>query len=81
MIPMLDTYRGGYLKALLDVKDMIADRSEIFVWRRRLTKKAIACILRLLDAMIEGRDSLMEYGSAGVTLIEKPDGSLSILKE
>lgn len=75
---MLDTYRGGYTKALLDVKDMIQDRSDVIVWRKQMTKKSIKFVCNLIDAMIAGKESLMKYGSASVELIALTDGSLKI---
>ena len=78
MIPILDTYQGGYTKALLDVKDMIQDRSDVIVWRKQMTKKSIKFVGQLIDAMVAGKDSVMKYGSAGVELIALTDGSLKI---
>lgn len=75
---MLDTYRGGYTKALLDVKDVIQDRAEVIVWKRRMTKKAIKFVGELIDAMIADEDTVMKYGSAGIELMERPDGTLFI---
>lgn len=75
---MLDTYRGGYVKALLDARDMINDRSDVLRWKKLLTKKGAVFITRLLDAMIQDCDTVMKYGSAGVNLMHRPDGSLFI---
>lgn len=75
---MIDNYRGGYTKALLDVKEIIQDRSGGLVFRRILTKKAIRFIASLIDAMIANKDIVMEYGSAGAELIQRPDGTFLI---
>lgn len=77
-MPMLDTFRGGYTKALLDVKDMIQDRSDVIVWRKQMTKKSIKFVGQLIDAMVADRDTVMKYGSAGIELMRWPDGTLFI---
>lgn len=79
---MQDTYRGGYLKALLDIKHLIEDRSEELVWRRVLTKKAIRFVCGLIQAVIDERDLVMRYGSEGVTVMHRPeDGKITIVEK
>lgn len=79
---MQDTYRGGYLKALLDIKHIIEDRSEGLVWRRVLTKKAIRFVCDLIQAVIDERDLVMRYGSEGVTVMRHPeDGKITIVEK
>lgn len=78
---MLDTFRGGYTKALLDVKDIIQDRSEWLVHRNIMTKKAIKFVGNLIDAIIAGKDDVMAYGSMGVAVVQMPEGKLSVHKD
>ena len=79
---MLDTYRGGYLKALLDIKNIIEDRSDGLVWRRVLTKKAIRFVCDLIQAVIDKRDLVMQYGSEGITVMRCPeDGKITIVEK
>lgn len=79
---MLDTYRGGYLKALLDIKNIIEDRSDGLVWGRMLTKKAIRFVCDLIQAVVDKRDLVMQYGSEGITVILCPkDGKITIVEK
>ena len=75
---MLDTYRGGYLKALLDVKEFFENRSEYLSWKKCISKKHIKFLCAVIDAMIDQRDLLMTYGSSGIDAFQKPDGSIQI---
>lgn len=59
---MLDTYRGGYTKALLDVKELLNSRSERLAYSKILTKKGIKNISAIIDGMIEHKDVLMKWG-------------------
>lgn len=79
---MLDTYRGGYLKALLDIKNIIEDRSDGLVWGRMMTKKAIRFVGDLIQAVIDKRDLVMQYGSEGITVMRCPeDGKITIVEK
>lgn len=59
---MLDTYRGGYTKALLDVKEFFEQYSESLAYRKVVTKKGIKNLSAIIDGMIEYRDVLMKWG-------------------
>lgn len=59
---MQDTYRGGYLKALLDIKEFLNSRSERFAYSKVLTKKGIKNLSAIIDGMIEYKDVLMKWG-------------------
>lgn len=59
---MLDTYRGGYTKALLDVKEILENHSESLAYRKVLTKKSIKNLSAIIDGMIEYKDVLMKWG-------------------
>ena len=78
---MLDTYRGGYIKALLDVRDMITDRKDSLSYRKVLTKKAVDNVSAIVSAMIDGRDALMRFGPNGCDLIQRPDGTFLVKEE
>ena len=73
---MLDTYRGGYTKALLDVKEILEKRSNILSHRKLISKKDIRFVSSVINAMISQKDLLMTYGSAGVDMIQQTDGSI-----
>ena len=78
---MIDSFRGGYLKALIDVKDMFVGRDEQLSYRKILTKKSVKNITSVLDAMIAGRDDLMRFGSHGCDLFQRPDGTFLICEK
>ena len=69
---MLDSYRGGYTKALLDVKEILEERSDVLL----ISKKDIRFVSSVINAMILQKDLLMTYGSAGVDMIRQTDGSI-----
>lgn len=73
---MLDSYRGGYTKALLDVKEILEERSDVLSHRKLISKKDIRFVSSVINAMILQKDLLMTYGSAGVDMIQQTDGSI-----
>ena len=77
---MLDTYRGGYTKALLDVKEFFDGRSESLSFAKCISKKHIRFLCAVIDAMLKEKDLLMTYGPSGIDAVQKPDGSI-IIKE
>lgn len=70
---MLDTYRGGYIKALLDVKELLNSRSEGLACSKVLTKKGIKNLSAIIDGMIEYKDVLMKWGKHA-DFIMTPEG-------
>ena len=77
---MLDTYRGGYLKALLDVKEFFESRTESLKFHKCISKKHVKFLCTVIDAMIDQRDLMMTYGPSGVDAFQAPDGKF-IIKE
>lgn len=56
---MIETYTGGYLKALLDVRSFFEGHSETLKFNRLYNQKGV---MQLLDALIENRDELRTTG-------------------
>ena len=56
---MRETYRGGYLKALLDVKSFFENHSECLKFNRLFNQKGV---MKVLNALIENREELLETG-------------------
>ena len=77
---MQDTYRGGYLKALLDVRDMFSSRSEALSFGKCITKKDLRFVDEMMAAMITARELIMTYGSAGVEVYRQADGTMKIVE-
>lgn len=75
---MLETYRGGYTQALLDVKEFFEAYSDHLSHGRYMSKKDIRFASSVLDAMIFSRDSLMEYGLKLMDVTIRPDKSVWI---
>lgn len=57
---MLESYRGGYLKALLDIQTILRTHRDSFSWARLLPKKSNDMVYNLIDHLIKRRDELME---------------------
>lgn len=70
---MLDTYRGGYTKALLDVKELLNSHSERLAYSKVLTKKGIKNLSAIIDGMIEYKDVMMKWGE-DADFIMTPEG-------
>ena len=75
---MIDNYRGGYLKALIDFKELLTERDELLSHYKILTKKSVKTLSSILDAAIAGRDDLMRFGPQGCDLIQRPDGTFLV---
>lgn len=56
---MIETYTGGYLKALLDVRSFFEGHSETLKLNRLYNQKGV---MQLLDALIENRGELGTTG-------------------
>lgn len=56
---MIETYTGGYLKALLDVRSFFEEHSETLKLNRLYNQKGVQ---QLHDALIENRDELRTTG-------------------
>lgn len=56
---MIETYTGGYLKALLDVRSFFEGHSEALKLNRLYNQKGV---MQLLDALIDNRGELMATG-------------------
>lgn len=56
---MIETYTGGYLKALLDVRSFFEGHSETLKLNRLYNQKGV---MQLLDALIDNRDELRTTG-------------------
>ena len=55
---MFDGYRKGYLKALMDVRELIAAHDVQIKWSYLNNTDGI---IRILDEMIKNRDEMMNY--------------------
>lgn len=56
---MIETYTGGYLKALLDMRNFFETHSEALKFNRLYNQKGV---MQLLDALIYNRGELMATG-------------------
>lgn len=56
---MIETYTGGYLKALLDVKSFFETHSIALKYNRLYNQKGV---MQVLNALIENRDELRTTG-------------------
>lgn len=74
---MTDNYRGGYVKALLDIKSWIEQHSDAMKVSKMFNQKKI---LALLQGFIDNKDLMMEYGDNTELVITK-DGKVISLEE
>ena len=56
---MIETYTGGYLKALLDVRSFFEEHSGVLKLNRLYNQKGV---MQVLNALIENRDELRATG-------------------
>ena len=73
---MMDTYRGGYTKALLDVMDFFEGRSESLSHERLISRKGVSFILEVCQAMLRQKDLLMDYGPNHLEAVRRHDGKI-----
>lgn len=57
---MIESYRGGYLKALLDIQTILRTHRDSFSWARLLPKRSNDMVCNLIDHLIKRRDELMK---------------------
>lgn len=70
---MLDSYRQGYLKALMDVKDYLDYHSESLKHNRAFNSKKIPL---LCQAFIDYHEVMMTYGGSELELILTKEGKV-----
>lgn len=62
---VLDTFNGGYTKALIDVKNYFEGHTDILSWNHMWNRKGV---LQVLNALIEHREELRETGDANLVM-------------
>lgn len=70
---MLDSYRQGYFKALLDVKDYFDYHSESLKHNRMFNSKKIPL---LCQAFIDYHETMMTYGGSDLELTLTKGGEI-----
>lgn len=67
---MIDNFRSGYTKALLDIKDYFEYHSESLKHNKAYNSKVIPT---LINSLIENRDEMMRIGGKNLELILTKD--------
>lgn len=67
---MIDNFRSGYTKALLDIKDYFEYHSESLKHNKVYNSKVIPT---LINSLIENRDEMMRIGGKNLELILTKD--------
>ena len=74
---MIDNYRSGYTKALLDLKGWIENHSDIMKYSKMFNQKKI---ISLIQGFIDNRDLVIKYGDMTELVITK-EGKIISLEE
>lgn len=65
---MMDTFNGGYTKALVDVQAYIKNHSQALRYCRLYNRTGIE---KLIDALVENREELRETGDVNLVWNKK----------
>lgn len=74
---MIDSYRQGYFKALLDVKDYFDYHSESLKHNRAFNSKKIPL---LCQAFIDYHEVMMTYGGSELELMLTKEGKVILVE-
>lgn len=75
---MLDTFNGGYTKALLDVQHFFEAYSESLKFQKLYSEKGVNAIIKFL---IENREELRETGMIENFVVYKDKKSIKFVKK
>lgn len=75
---MLDTFNGGYTKALLDVQHFFEMYSENLKFQKLYSEKGVTAIIKFL---IENREELRETGMIENFVVHKDKKSIKFIKK
>lgn len=77
---MIDNYRGGYFKALLDMRTML-ERNQFWIGVKsvkKARKQTVSFLTMLLTSPLT-LDKMMQYGSVEFRI--SPDGECKLMKD
>lgn len=74
---MMDTFNGGYTKALLDVQHFFESYSDSLSYNKLYNRKGVEAILKCL---LDNREELRETGSLSGIIVRKDKKSVIVEK-